>query len=68
MIKVFIPVKTIERFDGTYIQHHSYGTYIQTFTAEEYLVKMKTHFINIIENLQKYKIFVENEINSCGGF
>ena len=48
-----VPVKTFYYFDGTYIQYDSDNdTYFKIFSAEEYLEKMKTHFFDIIEELE----------------
>ena len=48
-----IPIKTIENYDATYIQHESDGdTYFDVSSLKNYLERMKSHFINIIEDLK----------------
>ena len=48
-----IPVKRIEIFDDTYIQYDSDGdTYVKVLLSKEYLEKMKTDFIDIVEELK----------------
>lgn len=49
-----VPVKTFYCFDGTYIQYDSDNDiYFKILSAEEHLEKMKTHFLDIIEELER---------------
>lgn len=49
-----VPVKTFYCFDGTYIQYDSDNDiYFKIHSAEEHLEKMKTHFLDIIEELER---------------
>ena len=50
-----LPTKTIESFVGTYIQYVSDGdTYFKALLVKEYLMEMKTHFIDVIEEIKRY--------------
>ena len=64
----YIPIKTAESFNGNYIKYKSDGyTYLQHFSLEEHLEKMKKYFKNIIKELRSirylWKIFLVLEYN-----
>ena len=47
------PIKTIKNSDDTHILYDNHAdTYFKTLSTEEYLKKIKIHFINIIEKLK----------------
>lgn len=54
--------------DGTYSQYDNDGdTYFKAILIEEYFEKMKKYFTDK-KKIEKYKILMENEINSRSDF